>query len=73
MAADIHRLLHEHLGVEEPVALVGHDIGLMIAYAYAQAYRDEVTHLAVADAPLLGYRRVRAYADRSTGMAVLVS
>jgi hypothetical protein len=26
----------------------------MVAYAYAQAYRDEVTHLAVADAPLPG-------------------
>ena len=54
MAADIRRLLHEHLGVEEPVALVGHDIGLMVGYAYAQAYREGVTHLAVADAPLPG-------------------
>ena len=34
--------------------LVGHDIGLMVAYAYAQAYRDEVSHLVVMDAPLPG-------------------
>jgi pimeloyl-ACP methyl ester carboxylesterase len=54
MAQDIHRLLHEHLGIEGAVALVGHDIGLMVAYAYAQAYRENVTHLAVADAPLPG-------------------
>jgi pimeloyl-ACP methyl ester carboxylesterase len=54
MAQDIYRLLHEHLGIEDAVALVGHDIGLMVAYAYAQAYRDNVTHLAVADAPLPG-------------------
>ncbi|MDT0341847.1 alpha/beta fold hydrolase [Streptomyces litchfieldiae] len=54
MAADVHRLLTGHLGVRGPVALVGHDIGLMVAYAYAQAYRDEVTHLAVVDAPLPG-------------------
>ncbi|HUO01081.1 MAG TPA: alpha/beta hydrolase [Bradyrhizobium sp.] len=54
MAADIHQLLHKHLGLEEPVALIGHDIGLMVAYAYAQAFRDEVTHLVVADAPLPG-------------------
>jgi pimeloyl-ACP methyl ester carboxylesterase len=54
MAADIHRLLHGHLGIEAEVALVGHDIGLMVAYAYAQSYRAEVTHLAVADAPLPG-------------------
>jgi pimeloyl-ACP methyl ester carboxylesterase len=54
MAADIHRLLHGHLGIKEAVAMVGHDIGLMVAYAYAQAYRDLVTHLVVADAPLPG-------------------
>ena len=54
MAADVHRLLHHHFGIEEPVALVGHDIGLMVAYAYAQSHREEVTHLAVADAPLPG-------------------
>jgi pimeloyl-ACP methyl ester carboxylesterase len=54
MAGDIHRLLHEHLGVDGPVAVAGHDIGLMVAYAYAQAYRDEVSHLAVMDAPLPG-------------------
>src|SRR5260370_37685482 len=37
-----------------PVILVGHDIGLMIAYAYAQAYRNDVSHLVVVDAPLPG-------------------
>jgi pimeloyl-ACP methyl ester carboxylesterase len=54
MAADIRRLLREHLHIEGPVAMVGHDIGLMVAYAYAQAYRDEVSHLVVMDAPLPG-------------------
>lgn len=54
MAADIHRLLRDHLAVRGPVALVGHDIGLMVAYAYAQAYRDEVSHLVIVDAPLPG-------------------
>jgi pimeloyl-ACP methyl ester carboxylesterase len=33
---------------------VGHDIGLMIAYAYAQAYRHDVSHLVIMDAPLPG-------------------
>ena len=33
---------------------VGHDIGLMVAFAYAQAYRDEVSQLVVVDAPLPG-------------------
>ena len=54
MASDIHRLLHNHLRIHHPVALVGHDIGLMIAYAYAQAYRDDVSHLVIIDAPLPG-------------------
>jgi pimeloyl-ACP methyl ester carboxylesterase len=54
MAGDIHRLLLEHVGMAAPVAMVGHDIGLMVAYAYAQAYRDAVSHLVVVDAPLPG-------------------
>ena len=54
MAGDIRRLLREHLGVEGPVVVVGHDIGLMVAFAYAQAYRDEVSQLVVVDAPLPG-------------------
>jgi pimeloyl-ACP methyl ester carboxylesterase len=54
MASDIRRLLRDHLDIHEPSALVGHDIGLMVAYAYAQAYRDEVSDLVVMDAPLPG-------------------
>lgn len=54
MARDIHRLLHDHLQITEPVTVVGHDIGLMVAYAYAQAYREDVSHLVIMDAPLPG-------------------
>ena len=63
MAGDLHRLLRHHLRISGPIALVGHDIGLMVAYAYAQAYRDEVSHLVVVDAPLPGtavFDRLRA-------------
>jgi len=63
MAQDIRRLVRDVLRPSAPVALVGHDIGLMVAYAYAQAYRDEVSHLAVIDAPLPGtaiFDRLRA-------------
>jgi pimeloyl-ACP methyl ester carboxylesterase len=63
MATDIRRLLTGGLGISGRVALVGHDIGLMVAYAYAQIYRDEVSHLAVVDAPLPGtkvFDRLRA-------------
>ncbi len=54
MAEDIHQLLRQHLRIQGSVVLVGHDIGLMIAYAYAQAYRDDVSRLVVVDAPLPG-------------------
>jgi pimeloyl-ACP methyl ester carboxylesterase len=54
MAQDLHTLLHRHLGVAGPIVLVGHDIGLMVAYAYAQAYRDDVSQLVLMDAPLPG-------------------
>lgn len=63
MAADLQRLLRDHLHITAPFALMGHDIGLMVAYAYAQAYRDEVSHLAIVDAPLPGttaFERVKA-------------
>ena len=54
MAEDIHRLVREHLQIEGPIALVGHDIGLMVAYAYAQAYRDELSHLVLMEASIPG-------------------
>jgi pimeloyl-ACP methyl ester carboxylesterase len=63
MAEDIHRLLGQHLGIQQPIVLVGHDIGLMVAYAYAQAHRDHVSELVVMDAPLPGtavFDRLRA-------------
>jgi pimeloyl-ACP methyl ester carboxylesterase len=54
LANDLRSLLHEHLKIERRIALVGHDIGLMVAYAYAEIYRDAVSHLVVMDAPLPG-------------------
>ena len=54
MASDIRDLVKHHLGIDAAVAIVGHDIGLMVAYAYAQLYREEVSHLVVMDAPLPG-------------------
>ncbi|HEX6429815.1 MAG TPA: alpha/beta hydrolase [Niastella sp.] len=63
MARDINKLLKEHLKITKPVIMIGHDIGLMIAYAYAQEYRDEVSRLIVIDAPLPGtqaFNNIRA-------------
>jgi pimeloyl-ACP methyl ester carboxylesterase len=54
MAQDIHSLLQDHLGIGEPVVMVGHDIGRMVAAAYALRYPNDVSHLAVMEAPVPG-------------------
>ena len=52
MAQDIHELVRQ-LGHSQ-VTLVGHDIGLMVAYAYAAQYPREVSKVVLMDAFLPG-------------------
>lgn len=52
MAKDIQALVHQ-LGFSE-VSIVGHDIGLMVAYAYAAQYPAEVSKVVLMDAFLPG-------------------
>ena len=52
MAKDIRELVHQ-LGFSE-VSIVGHDIGLMVAYAYAAQYPAEVSKVVLMDAFLPG-------------------
>lgn len=52
MAHELDRL-RELLGFDR-VRVVGHDIGAMVAYAWAATHRDTVTHLGFLDAPLPG-------------------
>jgi pimeloyl-ACP methyl ester carboxylesterase len=54
MANDIRCLVRDHLKVTSPIILAGHDIGMMVAYAYAQQWREEVSHLILLDSPLPG-------------------
>src|SRR6267142_3132283 len=56
MAADIHALMVK-LGYTH-IDLAGHDIGLMVAYAYAAQFGDEVDKLALMDALLPGVEPV---------------
>ena len=51
-AADIQAVL-ARLGIDH-AAIVGHDIGTMVAYAYAARYRDKTEKLVVMDAPVPG-------------------
>jgi pimeloyl-ACP methyl ester carboxylesterase len=52
IAADIHELV-KSLGYQK-IDLVGHDIGLMVAYAYAAQYPTDVRRLALLEAPIPG-------------------
>jgi len=52
IAADVHELV-KSLGFQK-IDLVGHDIGLMVAYAYAAQYPNEVEKLALLEAPIPG-------------------
>lgn len=52
VALDIHELV-KSLGYQN-IDLIGHDIGLMVAYAYAAQYPDEVRNLALLEAPIPG-------------------
>lgn len=56
IAADIHELV-KSLGYKQ-IYLAGHDIGLMVAYAYAAQNPSEVEKLALLDAPIPGIGEV---------------
>jgi pimeloyl-ACP methyl ester carboxylesterase len=52
MAVDVHELV-KSLGINS-VAIVGHDIGLMVAYAYAAQFPTETSRVVLMDAFLPG-------------------
>ena len=52
MASDIHELVKQ-LGYNQ-INIAGHDIGMMVAYAYAAQYQSETKKLALMDAIVVG-------------------
>jgi pimeloyl-ACP methyl ester carboxylesterase len=56
MAVDLHELIKK-LGYKD-IYIAGHDIGLMVAYAYAAQFPDEVKKIALMDALLPGVEPV---------------
>ena len=69
MAAGIDCALVARL--RETAALVTHDIGNMVGYAFAAQYRDRVLRFVVIDAPLPGVGRgfARCFALRSPALS----
>lgn len=53
LAADVHELVRA-VGVSR-AAIVGHDLGGWVAYAYARLFRDQVSHLLLSGAVLPGF------------------
>jgi pimeloyl-ACP methyl ester carboxylesterase len=51
LAKDVHQLLTQ-LGLNNGVQVVAHDIGEVVAYAYAAQFRSEVRSMAVMEAPI---------------------
>jgi pimeloyl-ACP methyl ester carboxylesterase len=61
MAQDIHKLLVERLQVSGPVVIVGHDIGMTVAFAFAALYPSSVNKLVLVDAIIPGTRTFKAF------------
>ncbi len=72
LARDVHELVRS-LGLPR-VALMGHDLGGWVAYAYARQYRDEVSHLVLSGAaiPGFGLERLLDFRVPGQGLAHLV-
>lgn len=54
MARDLHHLIHQELGLNGPISLVGHDLGSMVATAYALQFRHDAVSLVTMEAPIPG-------------------
>ena len=54
MAADLHTLITSHLGIKSPIHVVGHDIGGMVAHAYATRFASSVSSVTFGECPLPG-------------------
>lgn len=68
MARDVHELVAS-LGLPK-VAVVGHDTGGWVAYAYARQYRTDVTHLVLSGAAIPGFGLERLLDFRQPGQGL---
>ena len=54
LAQDLYKLVTEYVGIKEPIHVVGHDIGGMIAHAYAAQFPASVASIIWGECPLPG-------------------
>jgi len=66
MATELLTLIRSHLGIKEKIHVIGHDIGGMIAYAYASRHPEFVKSVVWGECPLPGtslYEEVKSSTD----------
>jgi pimeloyl-ACP methyl ester carboxylesterase len=66
MAQDLHILIRDHLNMKGKIHVVGHDIGGMIAFAYASRYSNDVASVIWGECPLPGtstYEQIKGSPD----------
>ncbi|PVH77517.1 alpha/beta hydrolase fold protein-like protein [Cadophora sp. DSE1049] len=54
LATDLQELVTKHLGIKEKIHVVGHDIGAMVAHAYAARFPEGTKSVAWGECPLPG-------------------
>ncbi|KAH9811148.1 alpha/beta-hydrolase, partial [Teratosphaeria destructans] len=54
LADDLHTLVRDVLGIGDRIHVVGHDIGAMVAHAYASGFAEATASLVYVDCPLPG-------------------
>jgi pimeloyl-ACP methyl ester carboxylesterase len=70
MAGDLHDLVRNELGIDGPISIVGHDLGSMVAFAYALRYRGDVVSLTTHGGAAARHRLLRATQGRQERLAL---
>ncbi|KAL2060146.1 hypothetical protein VTL71DRAFT_9968 [Oculimacula yallundae] len=68
VADDLYRVVHDHLGIKDPIHVVGQDIGGMVAHAYAASHADHTRSVMFGECPLPGAKPYETGFKSSPGM-----
>lgn len=68
MAADIHDLVTKHLGIKDATHVVGHDIGGMVAHAYASRFSSDTASVALGEFPMPGTKVYDKFVRENPGV-----
>ena len=66
LSKDIHDLVTNHLGIKDPVHLVGHDTGGMLTHAYVVQFPNDVASITWGECPLPGTKHYHATKNSPT-------